>query len=84
MDELWKVYKTKHCTNAQQMRKCPNLKQCRFYHDESDRRRAMDIKYLPILCLEAVDNAYCPNVACKYCRNYEEFLYHPQNFKSRY
>lgn len=80
-DEVWNVYKTKRCNFADSG--CPQGLECRYHHSEDDRRRMPPILYQPYLCLEAIGDKHCTHDNCRFCRNYQEYLYHPQNFKTR-
>ena len=64
------------------MNNCPQRITCNYYHDDSDRRRAVTQGYEGILCMEAILNDYCTDANCKFCKNYVEFFYHPSNFKN--
>ncbi|OMJ90467.1 hypothetical protein SteCoe_7169 [Stentor coeruleus] len=82
MENLTRVYKTKQCNNMIRMGSCLQRNTCNYYHDETDRRRLLNFGYDGILCLEAVINDFCSDQNCKFCKNYIEFFYHPQNFKA--
>jgi len=80
-DEVWNVYKTKRCNFADSG--CPQGLECRYHHSEADRRRVPPILYQPYLCLDAITETHCNHDLCRYCRNYQEYLYHPLNFKTK-
>ena len=82
MENLTRVYKTKQCNNMQRSGNCAQRATCNYYHDETDKRRPNTLGYEGILCLNAIVNDYCSDNVCKYCKNFVEFVYHPQNFKS--
>jgi hypothetical protein len=81
MEEIWKLYKTKPCKSVFRNQPCAQPKQCKFFHDEKDRRRTLNFKYKPVICIDALLTDACNHDFCKCCRNYIEYLYHPLNFK---
>ena len=80
-DEVWNVYKTKRCNFADSG--CPQGLECRYHHSEADRRRMPPIHYQPFLCIDAITDKHCLHDMCKFCKNYQEYLYHPLNFKTK-
>lgn len=83
MESVWKVYKTKQCNSVLKNQDCSQKQFCTFFHDESDRRRVLNLAYEPILCLDSVIHDFCQHEACKFSRNFNEYIYHPQNFKTK-
>mmetsp|Transcript_20121 Transcript_20121/g.37406 ORF Transcript_20121/g.37406 Transcript_20121/m.37406 type:complete len:313 (-) Transcript_20121:574-1512(-) len=74
----WQVYKTRLCKYGPS---CTRIASCCFFHSDTDRRRPPKQGYKGILCLEAIALGSCSEEKCKYCNNYVEFLYHPDNYK---
>ncbi|CAG9319797.1 unnamed protein product [Blepharisma stoltei] len=83
MESVWKVYKTKQCNSILKNQECSQKEYCTFFHDETDRRRTLNLSYEPILCLDSITSDHCLHETCKFCRNFNEYIYHPQNFKTR-
>lgn len=83
MNNLWITYKTNPCKNSESVFGCNQKLRCIYYHDKDDKRRSTDINYQPVLCLESIPDKTCPHESCNKCRNKIEYLYHPDNYKTK-
>ena len=76
MTDFLKTFKTLKCPST-----C-NSPNCKFYHSAQDYRRKI-ITYAAYVCQEAIQKGFCIHENCKFCSNYTEFLYHPENYKNK-